>query len=263
MQWIEFHDRPWFPRSFRDGVTDALQFILNLGGVYDPIVPRLSRAMESAGTHRIVDLCSGAGGPWLRIQPVLERQNRAAVEVYLTDKYPNVITFKDVRHASHGRINYSAESVDAASLPPQLQGFRTIFGSYHHFDPQKATAILRDAVENGQGVGVFEVAKCHPLTIFLVVLMPLMALLVTPFIRPFRFSRLFWTYIIPVVPFVLFYDGVISCLRAYSTATLSALTRNLPAQNYQWQIGEEYRALRVLPITYLVGFPRAPGAKTA
>jgi hypothetical protein len=263
MQWIEFHDQPWFPRSFRDGVTDALQFIMNLGGVYDPIVPRLKSALESAGTHRIIDLCSGAGGPWLRIQPILEQQKRQSVDIFLTDKYPNVVTFKEVRQASHGKIDYSADSVDAASLPPQLQGFRTIFSSYHHFDPQQANAILRDAVANGQGVGVFEVAKCHPLTVFLVILMPLMSLFVTPFIRPFRLSRLFWTYVIPVIPFVLYYDGIISCMRSYSKTALSTLTRDLRAENYQWQIGEDNRALRVLPITYLVGFPRTQSAKTA
>ena len=263
MQWIEFHDQPWFPRSFRDGVTDALQFITNLGGVYDPIVPRLNSALESAGTHRIVDLCSGAGGPWLRIQPILEQQNHQPVEVYLTDKYPNVVTLKEVRRASHGKINYSADPIDAASLPPHLKGFRTIFSSYHHFDSQQAAAILLNAVNNGQGVGIFEAARRHPLTIILVAAMPLMSLLVSPFIRPFRFSRLFWTYILPVIPFVLFYDGVVSCLRAYSTSTLLRLTRNLPAQNYQWQIGEENRALHVLPITYLVGFPHAQNAKSA
>jgi hypothetical protein len=263
MQWMEFHDQPWFPRSFRDGVTDALQFIMNLGGVYDPIVPRLNSAMEFAGTHRIVDLCSGAGGPWLRIQPILEQKKHQPVDIYLTDIYPNVAMFEEVRKASHGKINYSPDSVDAARLPVQLKGFRTIFSSYHHFDPKEATAILRDAVANGQGVGVFEVAKCHPVTIFLVILMPLVSLFVTPFIRPFRFSRLFWTYIVPVIPFVLYYDGVISCLRSYSLTTLSALTRDLSAQNYQWQIGEDNRTLHVLPITYLVGFPCLQTTKTA
>jgi hypothetical protein len=93
--------------------------------------------------------------------------------------------------------------------------------------------------------------------------MPLVSLFVAPFIRPFRFSRLFWTYIIPIIPLVLYYDGVVSCLRAYSTSTLLGLTRDLAAQNYQWQIGEENRALHVLPITYLIGFPRAQSEKTA
>jgi len=41
-------------------------------------------------------------------------------------------------------------------------------------------------------------------------------MILTPSIRPFRWARMLWTYMIPVVPFVLFYDGVVSCLRAYS-----------------------------------------------
>jgi hypothetical protein len=52
MQWMEFHDQPWFPRSFRDGVTDALQFIMNLGGVYDPMV----HPEQRTGINR--DTCS-------------------------------------------------------------------------------------------------------------------------------------------------------------------------------------------------------------
>jgi hypothetical protein len=39
--------------------------------------------------------------------------------------------------------------------------------------------------------------------------MPLAGFLTAPFIRPFRFSRLFWTYVITVIPFVLFFDGVV------------------------------------------------------
>jgi hypothetical protein len=52
-------------------------------------------------------------------------------------------------------------------------------------------------------------------------------------------------------------------MRSYSKTALSTLTRDLRAENYQWQIGEDNRALRVLPITYLVGFPRTQSAKTA
>ena len=36
IQFIEFHDQPWFPSSVRDYVTDALQFGFNLFNVYAP-----------------------------------------------------------------------------------------------------------------------------------------------------------------------------------------------------------------------------------
>jgi hypothetical protein len=35
----------------------------------------------------------------------------------------------------------------------------------------------------------------------------------TPWIRPFRWSRLLWTYVVPIIPAVLLFDGIVSCLR--------------------------------------------------
>jgi hypothetical protein len=61
MQLAELHDQSWFPRVFRDGLTDALQAVLNLGAVYGAIAPRLGRAIAASGAERVVDLCSGRG----------------------------------------------------------------------------------------------------------------------------------------------------------------------------------------------------------
>ena len=89
----------------------------------------------------------------------------------------------------------------------------------------------------------------------LVFLVPIVALTVVLFIRPFRLSRLIWTYLIPVNPVVLFFDGIVSCLRAYSLDELSDLTRGLSASGYTWEIGEERRCLTSVPVTYLIGYP--------
>ena len=67
-EWFELHDHRLFPRFLRDLVTDALEAIWNRTNSYRVIVPRLRAAMEEAGTERIVDLCSGGGGPWLRLR---------------------------------------------------------------------------------------------------------------------------------------------------------------------------------------------------
>ena len=52
----------------------------------------------------------------------------------------------------------------------------------------------------------------------MLLLTPLAVGLATPFIRPFRWSRLFWTYVIPLVPLTCWWDGVVSQLRAYTPA---------------------------------------------
>jgi hypothetical protein len=258
VRFFEFHDQKWFPKHLRDGVTDALQFILSLGGIYRPIVPLLNEAVEAAGAERIVDLCSGGGGPWLwlyRLMRVSDGRNISArsMEVCLTDKYPNIVAFENAQRKTGGQITFYPGFVDAASLPRELAGFRTIFTSFHHFTPDEAVAILQNAADDGQGIGVFEAAKRDPLTILLTLLMPLAGFLTAPFARPFRISRMFWTYIIPVIPLVLFFDGVVSCLRAYSQKELSLLAAQVKAENYVWQIGEQSGCLA--PVTFLIGFP--------
>jgi hypothetical protein len=254
MQLIEFHDQPWFPGFLRDQVTDVLQLILQLGNFYQPIVGRLRRVVENARAHQILDLCSGAGGPWLYKD--FDRQDSSSVPVCLTDKYPNASAFTRAQIASRNRILFHAAPVNATEVPPELDGFRTIFTSFHHFPSREAQAILLDAVNRQQGIAIFEVPGRHILTIVLTLLVPVAGLLVTPFLRPFRWSRLLFTYVIPVVPLVLWFDGIVSCLRVYPPPELAELTERLSfakESKYQWDIGEERAGL--LPITYLIGYP--------
>jgi hypothetical protein len=259
-RFFEFHDQKWFPKSLRDGVTDGLQFILSLGRVYRPIVPLLNKAVEASRAKRIVDLCSGGGGPWLWLCRLLRASDGRNIEICLTDKYPNIAAFENAKRKTGCRVTSNRELVDAASLPGDLSGFRTIFTSFHHFTPDEAVAILQNAVDDRQGIGVFEAAKRDPLTILLTVLMPLAGFLTAPFIRPFRISRLFWAYVIPVIPFVLFFDGIVSCLRAYSQKELSLLVTQVRAENYVWRIGEKTGGF--VPIAFLIGYPR-PGNTTS
>jgi hypothetical protein len=258
IQWFEIHDQPWFPVFLRDQVTDALQLILLLGNFYEPIAGRLRQAVEESGASQILDLCSGAGGPWISLYRKFDRPECAAVSVCLSDKYPNEYAFQRAQAISRNKIRFHAAPVNAAEVPPDLEGFRTFFSSFHHFPPREAQAILQDAVNQRQGIGVFEVPGRHVITVVLTLLTPVADWLVTPFLRPFSGSRLLWTYVIPVVPPVLLFDGIVSCVRTYSPGELVELTEHLSDANaYEWEIGEETSGL--LPITYLVGRP-APSA---
>jgi len=251
----ELHERPWMPRVVRDYMTDALQFVMGVAGVYRPIVGLLGNAVDAAGAQRVVDLCSGGGGPWSWIYKTVE-DRRGDLRIVLTDMYPNLTAFEELRRISGGIIEFCQEPVDASNMPERLSGFRTMFTSFHHFNPQEASGILRDAVEQRQGIGIFELPRRSVVTILQVTLVPLGALLTAPFMRPFRLARLFWTYIIPVIPFLLWYDGVLSCLRAYSIADLTHLSSKLGAKDYAWETGEVSGGLAT--VTYLLGHPVAP-----
>jgi hypothetical protein len=254
VQFIELHDEPWFPSSLRNNVTDALQFGLSLLKAYAPIAPLLLGVLDSTKSHSIVDLCSGGGGPWLD----LSRQFRTDTQVFrilLTDRYPNLKAFQNVRLASINDVAFYPDSVDAMKVPGELRGFRTMFTSFHHFRPEEARAILQNAVDARQGIGIFEITRRSPSSLALMFPWALMLFVFTPLIRPFRWSRLLCTYVLPIIPFVLLFDGVVSCLRTYQTQELREMVKNLSGIEYQWEVGEHSRGLGIMPITYLVGHP--------
>lgn len=251
---LELHERPWFPQFLRDLFTDGLQFILNAGRLYQPIAEPLADAIRAADATRVVDLCSGGGGPWLWLNSRVREDLPRPVEIVLTDKYPNLAAFEYARRQSLGAICFATEPVEAGRIPLKFSGFRTLFGSLHHFSPKEIVAMLQDAVDQRQGFGAFDGARRRTRTIAAILLVPIAVLATAPFIRPFRLSRLFWTYVLPVIPLVLFLDGIISCLRAYSPAEMSELCKLVSAPDYVWNAGEAAGTIGC--VAYLLGYPR-------
>jgi hypothetical protein len=258
---LEIHDQDWCPRAIRDALTDYLQFVIAKMKGYAPVVPVLAAALQQTATRQVLDLCSGAGGPWFWLQPVLAERG-LHVSVCLTDKYPNpeALGTSSALNRAHQAIRYLPEPVDVRKVPDQLAGFRTLFSAFHHFRPEQARTILADAVRKRQGIAIFEGTHHSALAMLLMLLVPLMVLLVTPFIRPFRWSRLFWTYLVPVIPFLILFDGMVSCFRTYTVQELRKLTEDLGANNYQWDLGELKDPRSPIPITYLIGVPIESGA---
>src|SRR5580658_1514787 len=269
VQFIELHEQPWFPSSLRDDVTDAMQFGFNLLRAYAPIAPLLQSVIDSTGNRTnagqsstrqsIVDMCSGGGGPWLDLARQLRcrdaGEDSAGLQVWLTDKYPNLEAFQSVSASSDHHITFYPEPVDAMQVPRALKGLRTMFTSFHHFPPEDARAILQNAIDAGERVCIFEFTRRDPLTIGVIFAGVLLLFLHTPRIRPFRWSRLLWTYLIPIIPLVLLFDGVVSCLRTYRPEELREIVDKLISCEYKWEIGE--LAGGKVPITYLIGYPKS------
>lgn len=253
-RWFEIHDQAWFPAFLRDRVTEALEAVWNANRTYACIAPLLREAIASSGATRIVDLCSGGGGPWPSLYPEVAQGRN--LEVCLTDLYPNEHFLR--RSAPLPGISLRPEAVNAQCVPAELRGFRTIFSSFHHFDPPAARAMLADAFHRREGIAVFEGARRSAATLALVAGVPLLALPAAATARPVRWRRILWTWIIPVVPALLWIDGILSCLRSYSLADLRELTEGMSAPDYAWQIGE-VPGHRVT-IRYLIGTPARPHA---
>ncbi len=252
---LEIEDQPWCPRPVRDGGTDWLHFMANMHQAFDAIAPRLRSAMSRFGSDRIVDLCSGGGGPWLSLAPLLARSGR--VEVKLTDLYPSRNASRRIWADSAGSVEYCAEPVDATEVPAGLEGTRTLFSAFHHFRPREARAILADAVRKRRPIVVVEGSDNRLLGIALILLMPLAMLALTPRIRPFRWSRLIFTYVLPAIPLLVLVDGIVSMLRIYSPRELREMVAGVAGhETFDWDIGTQPVRGSPIGLTYLVGVPR-------
>jgi hypothetical protein len=148
--------------------------------------------------------------------------------------------------------------VDARAVDGGLRGFRTVFSAFHHFGPETARAMLADAFEKREGIGVFELAQPRARTVALCFGMPVLNWLLTPGMRPLGWRRVVWTYLFPVIPFTLWADGILSCLRSYSLADMRELVHGLEAEDYRWEIGEAGSGKA--RVAYLVGIAGRGGA---
>lgn len=250
---FELEDQKWFPGFLRDYGTDFLQFLSNKTKMYKPIVPILEKALKSTKEDKIIDLGSGGGGGLLWLNSELLKSN-PDLKIVLTDFYPNHNAFEYTKKQADN-FEFISTPVDARKVPGNLTGLRTQFLSLHHFKPEDAQQILQNAVDSNSSIGVFEAQERSIPSILAMLFSPISVLLTTPFIRPFKIGRLLFTYLIPIVPLFVLWDGVVSSLRTYSVKEMEGLVADLKnGASYNWEIKRVKSGPGV--VLYLLGIPK-------
>jgi hypothetical protein len=249
---LELEDQAWFPRTIRDLATDYLQFIQVHFRLDRAMAPVIGRVLDASGASGIVDLCSGGSGPLLLLLQDLAAAGKP-VRATMTDLYPNVPAFEQIVAQSAGSIAYEPTPVDARAVPAALTGLRTIFNGFHHLEPDDARSVLHAAAAARQPIAIFEVSERRWKNLISIFLTPLAVWVATPFMRPFLWKRLFWTYLLPLVPFTCLWDGIVSQLRAYTPDELRALCEG--AAPMHWEVGQIPIAKDTGRLTYLTGTP--------
>jgi hypothetical protein len=161
-------------------------------------------------------------------------------------------------------MTYWPEPVDAREVPLSLPGLRTMFASFHHFKPADARKILGGAAHQRTAICVFEATSRTATAIASAVLIPLFVLLLTPTIRPVSAAQLVFTYLIPLLPLLIFWDGLVSHLRTYSPEELIGLTKSIDSRGYRWSTGTIPIPGLPTGVPWLIGIPEfaPPGGRT-
>jgi hypothetical protein len=249
---FEIHDQTWCPAAVRDAATDYLRLAVEVSEQTRTLTPLLRELLERTSETHIVDLCSGGGGPVPSMVAIL-RAEGLPVTATLTDAMPGPALAAQ-GDGSDGTIRYEPEPIDARAVPTHLRGLRTLFNAFHHFKPDEARAILADARREQNPICIVEFVERTPSAVLGMLFSPLAALWLMPRARPVRWRSLALTYLLPVVPFVVMFDGLVSCLRVYDERELGELTRGLDAPGWHWET-RRVRLAGPLHATVLLGRP--------
>ncbi|MFB6346574.1 MAG: class I SAM-dependent methyltransferase [bacterium] len=251
---IEFGDQEWVPRAAHMGGLEILRAGAQYSRLTDYLGDLLIDISKTTGRTQILDLCSGAGGPLpYAIKSAAESGHE--LSGVLTDKFPDPDVMREASTLSGGRLKAIEESIYATDVPDDLSGIWTMFNSLHHFKPDVAGQILRDAARKNDPFLSVEFAGCHPLNILSVACLAPASLLLRPFLRPVNLQRWFYTYVVPLIPAGVLFDGLVSCLRIYNIDEMKELTDDIDGM--EWDFGYEKPGGRFPGyITYLKGIPK-------
>ena len=234
---FEIEDQKWIPAFLRNLATDFLQFGANKFDIYKGIIPIIEKGMKLAESEKINDLGSGGGGGWPKIIEHL-RVNNPNIKVTLSDFYPNLEAFEFVKN-NNPEIDFIPEPVDALNYKLDENSLKTMFLSFHHFKPNDAKQILQNTINNKSVLLIAESQDRSLPSLLAMFFSPISLWLMTPMISPFSILRIIFTYLIPILPLFVWWDGIVSSLRTYSKSDLEELIKEVnESDTYEWEMGE-------------------------
>ncbi|KNC84180.1 hypothetical protein SARC_03602 [Sphaeroforma arctica JP610] len=253
----EWHDLSWFPNQARAHVMEVLAIGWMTPPLYliDVALQQLRTVMETTGRTHVVDLCSGGGGPMIHAA-------KTDIKVTLTDLYPQTELWEKHALRSDGNITYKAESVSALAMPQGITGLRTLWCAFHHFRPEQATQILASAVQCGEPILIYELTRRSLVQTLFIVLGTLNVSLVFPLLGwlSMDWKSVLITYVLPLYPFIVVFDGMVSCMRTYTKAEMVAMVEKAdPDGSFTWKV-QEVQVRWWLPgmnMISLIGLPKS------
>ncbi|KAK4133646.1 hypothetical protein BT67DRAFT_442566 [Trichocladium antarcticum] len=225
------------------------------------------------GNYTIIDFCAGGGGPTPSIEHHLNHPGRRRgatqpsasdqkgqdetappppIKFILTDLHPHPHLWAEAARQS-ANIEYVPYPVDAANVPGALverhrdggkkKVLRLFNLSFHHFDDALAMRILKgtvDGAQEGEGFGIFELQDRGIAGFLSCCLFGMATLMMAPYFALLWGEplALLFTYVLPILPVVLVFDGWMSCLRTRTTDEVVALLKACGAEGGQEEIAK-------------------------
>ena len=264
IELFEFEDFPWFPKVIRTSMTNLIVIFHKMMGTSEVLSNLILDLKKKHNFSQITDLGSGSGGPMIDvIQQINETTQNEKVKLVLTDLHPNPELVKKINSQKLENVKYHEQSVNATNIDKAPAGLKTMIASFHHMNPTVAKKILHSAQENREPILIFELAKNNIPTLVWWIFLPLsllililMSLVMTLFVRPLSFKQILFTYLIPIIPIAYAWDGQASLMRTYTFDDVENLIGKNEKEDYHWEIDDAKKPNGKKLGYYIMGYPK-------
>lgn len=239
------------PRLFMRLVDEFLDFIVGSVCANRPFLPLIDELTTKHPEASLVAYDALGGGGLAHIASELH-QKSPSLKIFMRDQSVEIERSQFLDQVAQGVLQWQVpgSKVPAKSIAISINAFHRL-KSGDDLEFLKNLAANHDGILIGEGNN-----KSMRQVIGMTIIVPLFVLLTTPFIKPFRLSRLFWTYLIPVMPLMIVWDGIATLFRLHTPEELMSLAERTDRGDFEWRSGK-------LPnnrggfIIYLVGTKKA------
>ncbi len=244
----ELEDYAWFPAILRRFQTEFIGSMVAWTHIYRPIAPLLDAMMHENNTRKMIDLCSGSAHPVLYLTQFWEN----AVQIHLTDKFPTEpVLSESVPH----QIIVRRTSYDVLSASFSKDTIYSMFNAFHHFNDQEQVYILEQFEKANAPFLIVEILQPNLFEIVKIAVTTTIGQLFTaPFIAPFSWRRILFTYIIPVNLLTVTVDGIISVTKSKTATAYQQLANRVQTTDYSIE-AKQIRTRFFTTLTIIQGTP--------
>ena len=223
----------------------------------------ITKVNEKHRVTHITDLGSGAGGAMPDAQEILHKESgMPKVKLTLTDLFPNQDAIRFYNSKKVRGVSYDPEPLSATSFADRSKGMKTMINCFHHMKPCVAKEILLEAQKSKEPFLIYELVENKIPLLLWWILLPvsllivfIMSLIITPFVKPMKWYQLVFTYLIPIIPIFYAWDGQASMPRIYAFKDIEEMLEEIKTPDYQWEMGHALNRKGKKSGIYIIGIP--------
>ena len=223
---FEFGDLFWVPEFYHAFLRRFMGALYKIFGYHKLWMPELNAFIEKSG-GKVLDPCAGSGYVDALLIKEMKQQD---LQFYLSDFmiHKNPEFREHINNLDDPRIHYLEQSIDVLQDNPDFRCPKIFINAFHHFDDEQVAQICKLNLSHGDDILVLEYCDNAFVSYLSMLFGPLIAMILLPFITERRqlLVTAVFTYLIPIVPLMLLWDGLVSNLRCYSHRSLKNIVHN-------------------------------------